>query len=232
MTYGDGIFSAYYNSRRDDADPLGIAGLVAWHPLDKRRVVLPTGQVLVVENTSGAASYSTFHGVPSMQWTATASPSDAWQGEGAGGYRAGNGFTLSLWYYGGGVSGANILQLRRLLTPTAETGNGYLLLNVPSSGVRLSEYTTASTVVLTAALSRLSSGWNNLLATGTAAGALTLYINGTSRATGTASASFAGYIGGRITIPNYAATCRLAGLRLYDRVLTSAERTKILNEYN
>lgn len=47
-----------------------------------------------------------------------------------------------------------------------------------------------------------------------------------------ASASFAGYVGGRITIPNYAATCRLAGLRLYDRVLTAAERAKILNEYN
>ena len=89
MSYGDAIFTQYYNSRRDDADPLGISGLKIWHPLDKRRVVLPTGQVLAVENTSGAVSYSTFHGVPSMQWTATASPSDTWQGEGAGGVSRG-----------------------------------------------------------------------------------------------------------------------------------------------
>ncbi len=225
---------AYYERLALGIDPLGISGLKIWHPLDKRREVLPTGQEMTAENTSGTATYETYQGIPSMQWAAgTAAPSTEWMGVGAGGYKSGTGVTVSIWYYGNHSSTHNVWQIFRQSAASGTANDkGQYHLYISASYISFREYLTSVNGIMYVAIGELVNGWNNIMVTGTAAGALTLYVNGASKATATATASFAGYIGGRVMIPNYQANCRLAGLRLYDRVLTSTERTKILNEYN
>ena len=60
MSYGSGLFAAYYNALHA-SQPLPTAGLVYYHPLNEALATLPTGQSLT---TSGTWTYGTVNGVP------------------------------------------------------------------------------------------------------------------------------------------------------------------------
>ena len=221
------------------ADPLGISGCVFWHPCDRLRYRLPTGQVL--RNLPAATQeFINYNGVRCLHQTAVGSGANSqyfYVPEGysrpmTAGYNCGNGCTVSYWAYGRNNTGNNPFQVCFYDSPTPDLYTSYsgIVLLSHTANLGMSEYTTTSDVRYTIANDALpKSRWNNICVTVTAEGAITLYVNKTSKTTATANLS--GWLGGLISCPNRACTGYFAGYRLYDRVLTSTERTTLYNEY-
>jgi len=228
-------------------DPIPIAGCVLWLPCDKKRDILPTGQIA---NADGAATqvFETYNGVPCLNQTGVSSGATRYffdpKGRiGTASVRksAGNGFSISLWVYGNTPAGHNLLQVTlNDDRPYYVTSTDQLLLqsihdSSHGDNLAVTEYygsTSSSSTRSRVLLSTFSTGWNHVVVTGSSGGVLHVYVNNV--AAGSASSfkdSFAGWFVGRFAIPGRTATCRMAGVRMYSHVLTSTERKMLLNEY-
>lgn len=234
---------------RHEYDPMEIEGCVYWLPHDKFRFVLPTGQQLLRWNLDPSKwEYTTHGGKLCLHHTAESSGTYSYGTPNpfypqTAGILCGNGCTISIWVYGNKSTGSNVMQFfcSSYQCPGDDPnfnrmygGNPDEILLSPFTGAygALREFTTGGTtvdIISQKSLSQLTTGWNCIQWTITAAGAATLYTNGTQRGTGTAHREC--WIGcGSNALPNRAAAGYFRQYRLYNRVLTSSELAKLRTE--
>lgn len=234
----------------DDYDPMRIEGCVFWLPHDEFRTVLPTGHRLQIWTCDPTCwDYVTHGGKKCLHHTAEPSGSYlyAWSDMDrpmTAGLKQGNGCTISFSIYGRTYSGTNpmqfftydVTQVSKHTSPTTNPWNSNTIILSPwfNSGVGgLNEYTSGEQsvkVVSSITNSYLTNNaWNWVQWTLTAAGAATLYVNGTQRGTGTLTRTQ--WIGASVgAMPNRQANGYFRAYRLYDRVLTTSQLTKLRGE--
>ena len=238
---------------RTEYDPMGISGCVLWLPHDQFRYILPTGHRLQRWNemTPSSWEYVTYGGKKCVHHTSESAGSyvyalnDAYWPMTAG-WGRGNGCTFSWWIYGRTPSTNNPFQVYEYDTqvgPDDPDGFYFSTYGTYNSKVLLSSWTsngwggfneyvtgqTSNVVIASKANSLLTTGWNCIQVTCTAAGAVSMYCNGTARGTGTVGRP--GWIGlATNAMPNRTCTGYFRQYRIYNRVLTSNELTKLRSE--
>lgn len=231
-------------------DPMGISGCVLWLPHDQFRTILPTGHRLQMWTCDPTYwDYVTHGGKKCLHHTAetTGSYLYAWSDMDrpmTAGLKQGNGCTISLSIYGRTYAGNNpmqffaydVNQVSKHESPTSNpwNSNTILLSSWTNGGVGgLNEYTNgeASVKIISPVNNTYltNNAWNWVQWTCTASGTATLYINGTQRGTGTLTRTQ--WIGAAFgALPNRQCNGYFRAYRLYDKVLTTSQLTKLRGE--
>lgn len=141
-----------------------------------------------------------------------------------------NGFSLSVWINvaGAGETAGGITGSRILDKSTANTAAGGFALILDSSGTGI-RFSVNNGGTISASSTVTGSTWTHVLVTVSSAAAVTIYVNGSSVATGTTGAlsgittTNAIRVGNRAGATDKSFQGKIAKVRAYARVLTAAE---------